>query len=74
MRNGPLAEQLGDIHRRMHDIAKEEGRPDFDVMTATNGDLDTIAARYDMERKPFEADDILRERIMIEARRGRPML
>lgn len=66
----PLCEQLGDIHRRMHDICKEENRPDRDVMTATNGDLDALAAQYDLERKTYEADDSLRERVLEAARKG----
>lgn len=69
--NGPLAEQLSDIHRRMHEIAKEEGRVDYDVITATYGDLDAIAARYGLERAAYEADEPLRERIMGVSRKGK---
>lgn len=62
--SAPLCEQLSDIRQRMHEIAKEEGRTDTDVMTATEGDLDALAARYDLERQTFDTDDMLRLRIM----------
>jgi hypothetical protein len=60
----PQCELLSEIHQRMHEICKEEGRVDSDVVTATATDLEGIANDYGLTRAPYEADDVLRERVL----------
>lgn len=58
-----LADDLGDISKRIREIKKEEGRVDDNWRTATTADLDAIASGFGLERANYENDETLRGRI-----------
>lgn len=62
----PIAEDFGDINRRLRELREEAGILDDDPMTAASDALDAIADIYGMTRGSGEPDVQLRARILIK--------